>query len=96
MKALHGDNAIEVELSEQLCNKHPTFSVSLVKPSKSSDAEKFPLRNKAPQNIPPMESSGTKKITKVHKERQLTTKTVREYVASYSDPTCEDEWLAEN
>ncbi|MBW0520128.1 hypothetical protein O181_059843 [Austropuccinia psidii MF-1] len=26
-KALHGNNAIEVELSEELSNKHPTFPV---------------------------------------------------------------------
>ncbi|MBW0593818.1 hypothetical protein O181_133533, partial [Austropuccinia psidii MF-1] len=53
IKALHGENAVEVELSEELSNKHPTFPVSLIKPYKSSDAEKFPLRNKIPQAIPP-------------------------------------------
>ncbi|MBW0542093.1 hypothetical protein O181_081808 [Austropuccinia psidii MF-1] len=96
MKALHGENAIEVELSEELSNKHPTFPVSLVKPYKSSDSEKFPLRNKFPQNIPPIESSGTKEITKVLKEIKLRTRKVREYLVRYSDPACEDEWLAEN
>ncbi|MBW0493977.1 hypothetical protein O181_033692 [Austropuccinia psidii MF-1] len=45
IKALHGENAIEVELSEELSSKHPTFPVSLVKPYKSSDAGKFPLRD---------------------------------------------------
>ncbi|MBW0579814.1 hypothetical protein O181_119529 [Austropuccinia psidii MF-1] len=95
IKALHGENAVEVELSEELSNKHPTFPVSLVKPYKSSDAEKFPLRNKIPQVIPPIETSGTKKITKVLKERKLRTKKVREYLVRYSDPTCEDEWLEE-
>ncbi|MBW0531777.1 hypothetical protein O181_071492 [Austropuccinia psidii MF-1] len=48
IKALHAENAIEVELSEELSNKTPTFPVSLVKPYKSSDAEMFPLRNKVP------------------------------------------------
>ncbi|MBW0590477.1 hypothetical protein O181_130192 [Austropuccinia psidii MF-1] len=67
IKALHRENAIEVELSKELRNKHPTFPVDLVKPYKFSDAEKFPLRNKVPQNIPPIESSGTRKITKVLK-----------------------------
>ncbi|MBW0551794.1 hypothetical protein O181_091509 [Austropuccinia psidii MF-1] len=67
IKALHGENAVEVELSEELSNKHPKFSVSLIKPYKSSDAEKFPLRNKVPQAIPPIELSGIKKITKVLK-----------------------------
>ncbi|MBW0511760.1 hypothetical protein O181_051475 [Austropuccinia psidii MF-1] len=95
IKALHGENAIEVELSKELRNMHPKFPVSMVKPYKSSDAEKFPLRKKVPQNIPPIESSGTKKITKVLKERKLRANKGREYLVRYSDPTCEDEWLAE-
>ncbi|MBW0588498.1 hypothetical protein O181_128213 [Austropuccinia psidii MF-1] len=54
IKALHGENAVAVELSEELRNKHPTIPVSLIKPYKSSDAEKFPLWNKVPQAIPPI------------------------------------------
>ncbi|MBW0583823.1 hypothetical protein O181_123538 [Austropuccinia psidii MF-1] len=92
---LHGENAIEVELSAELSNKHPTFPVSLVKPYKCSDAEKFPLRNKVPQNITPIKSFFTRKITKVLKERNLRAKKGREYLVSYSDPPCEDEFLAE-
>ncbi|MBW0586277.1 hypothetical protein O181_125992 [Austropuccinia psidii MF-1] len=91
IKALHGENAVEVELSEELNNKHPTFPVSLIKPYKSSDSGEFPLRNKVPQVIPPMESSGSKRITKVLKERKLRTKKVREYLVRYSDPAYEDE-----
>ncbi|MBW0544263.1 hypothetical protein O181_083978 [Austropuccinia psidii MF-1] len=68
IKALHGENSVEVELSEELSHKHPTVPVSLIKPYKSSDAGKFPLRNKVPQGIPPIESSGIRKITKVLKE----------------------------
>ncbi|MBW0552216.1 hypothetical protein O181_091931 [Austropuccinia psidii MF-1] len=94
--ALHGENAVKVELSEELSNKHPTLPVSLIKPYKSSDAEKFPLRKNVSHNIPPVKSPRTKKITKVLKERKLRTKKVREYLVRYSDPTCEDEWLAEN
>ncbi|MBW0514959.1 hypothetical protein O181_054674 [Austropuccinia psidii MF-1] len=94
-KALHGENLVEVELSEELSNKHLTFPVSLIKPYKSSDAEKFPMRNKVPQVIPPIESSGIKRINKVLKERKLRTNKVWEYLVRYSDPTCEDEWLAE-
>ncbi|MBW0471671.1 hypothetical protein O181_011386 [Austropuccinia psidii MF-1] len=95
IKALHGENGIEVELSEELSKKHPTFPVSLVKQYKYGNSERFPLRNKAPHNIPPVESSGTKKITKVLKKRNLRTKKVKEYLVRYRDPTCEDEWLAE-
>ncbi|MBW0556500.1 hypothetical protein O181_096215 [Austropuccinia psidii MF-1] len=55
INALHGENAVEVELSEELRNKNPTFTVSLIKPYKSSDAEKFPLRNIVTKVIPPIE-----------------------------------------
>ncbi|MBW0562805.1 hypothetical protein O181_102520 [Austropuccinia psidii MF-1] len=70
IKALHGEKAIEVELSEELGNKHPKYQVSLVKPYKSSDAEKLPLRNKGPQHIPPIKLSGTRKITKALKDQK--------------------------
>ncbi|MBW0493154.1 hypothetical protein O181_032869 [Austropuccinia psidii MF-1] len=82
IKALHGANAIAVEISEQLSNKHPTFPVILIKPYNSSVAERFPLRNKVPQHIHPIESFGTKKITKVLKQSRLRTKKVREYHVS--------------
>ncbi|MBW0545436.1 hypothetical protein O181_085151 [Austropuccinia psidii MF-1] len=55
MEALHGENSVEVEVSEELSNKHPTFPVSLIKPYKSSDAEIFPLGNKVCQVIPTIE-----------------------------------------
>ncbi|MBW0490623.1 hypothetical protein O181_030338 [Austropuccinia psidii MF-1] len=45
IKALHRKNVVEVELSQELSNKHSTFLLSLIKPYKSSDAEKVPLRN---------------------------------------------------
>ncbi|MBW0498302.1 hypothetical protein O181_038017 [Austropuccinia psidii MF-1] len=38
IKPLHGENAVQVELSKELSNKHPTFPVSLIKPYKLSDA----------------------------------------------------------
>ncbi|MBW0484691.1 hypothetical protein O181_024406 [Austropuccinia psidii MF-1] len=91
IKALHGENSIEVESSEELSNKHPTSPVSLVNSYKSSYAEMFPLRNKVPQHIAPIESSGTRKIIKANKERELITKKVREYLVRYSYPACEDE-----
>ncbi|MBW0482080.1 hypothetical protein O181_021795 [Austropuccinia psidii MF-1] len=78
IKALHGGNSVEVELSEKISNKHPTFPVSLIKPYTSSDAERFPLRNKVPQVIPSIEPSGIKKISRFLKERKLRTNKVRE------------------
>ncbi|MBW0581817.1 hypothetical protein O181_121532, partial [Austropuccinia psidii MF-1] len=72
-KALHGKNSFELEISKELSNQHSTCPLSLIISYKSSDSEKFPLRNKAPQVISPIESSGIKKITKVLKERKLRT-----------------------
>ncbi|MBW0490067.1 hypothetical protein O181_029782 [Austropuccinia psidii MF-1] len=95
IKALNGKNAFQVEFFEEISNKHPTFPVSLIKPYKSGDAEKSPLRNNAPLHISPVESSATKKITKVLKERKLGTKKLREYLYTYSDPACDDELLEE-
>ncbi|MBW0569430.1 hypothetical protein O181_109145 [Austropuccinia psidii MF-1] len=37
IKALHGTNAVQVELSRELENKHPTFPDSLVNHYTSSD-----------------------------------------------------------
>ncbi|MBW0470700.1 hypothetical protein O181_010415 [Austropuccinia psidii MF-1] len=88
IKALHGENAFEVELSEVLSSKNPTFPVSLIKPYKSSDAENFPLRSKAPLYIPPVKPSGTNNITKFLRESKLRTKKVRQYLVRYSDPAC--------
>ncbi|MBW0540811.1 hypothetical protein O181_080526 [Austropuccinia psidii MF-1] len=54
-KALHGENSVEVELSDKLSNRDPKFPVSLIKPYKSSNAETFPLRNKVPKHMTPFE-----------------------------------------
>ncbi|MBW0524537.1 hypothetical protein O181_064252 [Austropuccinia psidii MF-1] len=77
LNSLHGQNEIQVELSEEPRNKYPTVIVSLVKPYKSSDAEKFPFRNEVPHHIPLIESSGTRIFTKAVKERKLRTNKVR-------------------
>ncbi|MBW0567504.1 hypothetical protein O181_107219 [Austropuccinia psidii MF-1] len=61
-KALHGPNAVQLELTGELMNKHPTFPVSLIKPYSSSDKRLFPLRNEPPLEIPPLEEGEEKKI----------------------------------
>ncbi|MBW0555687.1 hypothetical protein O181_095402 [Austropuccinia psidii MF-1] len=76
-----------------LCNKHPTFPVSLIKPYSSTDKELFSLRNKPPLKIPPLEEGEEKKIVKVLKERRTRNKKVREYLVRYRHPTQEAEWL---
>ncbi|MBW0478522.1 hypothetical protein O181_018237 [Austropuccinia psidii MF-1] len=39
--ALHGTNAVQVELSGELENNHPTFTVSLIKPYQQAEKEFF-------------------------------------------------------
>ncbi|MBW0511127.1 hypothetical protein O181_050842 [Austropuccinia psidii MF-1] len=94
--ALHGTNAVQVELSGELENKHPTFPVNLMKPYQPADKEFFPLRNPTPLTVPPVEQSEDKKIKIGIKERRLRGKKQREYLIRYGNPVHEDEWLAES
>ncbi|MBW0512388.1 hypothetical protein O181_052103 [Austropuccinia psidii MF-1] len=71
IKALHGINEVQVEMSGELENKHPTFPPSLVKNYPSSDKESFTLRNETPLEVPPLDHSKEKKVLKVLKERRL-------------------------
>ncbi|MBW0549709.1 hypothetical protein O181_089424 [Austropuccinia psidii MF-1] len=48
IKALHGPNAVQLELTGELMNKHTAFPVSLNKLYSSFDKELFPLRKKPP------------------------------------------------
>ncbi|MBW0527643.1 hypothetical protein O181_067358 [Austropuccinia psidii MF-1] len=63
IKALHVTNAIQVQLSEELENKNPTFPVSILKHYTSSDKELFPLRNETPLEVSPLDQSEEKKST---------------------------------
>ncbi|MBW0529318.1 hypothetical protein O181_069033 [Austropuccinia psidii MF-1] len=81
--ALHGTNAIRVELSGELENKYPTFPVSLIKPYQPADKELFSLRNPTPLTVPPVEQSEDKNITKFIKERRLRGKKKIEYPFRY-------------
>ncbi|MBW0587781.1 hypothetical protein O181_127496 [Austropuccinia psidii MF-1] len=93
IKALHGLNAVQLELTGELMNKHPTFPVSLIKPYSPSDKELFPLRNKPTLEITPLEEGEEKKIVKFLKERRTRNKKEREYLVRYRNSTQEDEWL---
>ncbi|MBW0562644.1 hypothetical protein O181_102359 [Austropuccinia psidii MF-1] len=95
IKVLHGLNAVQLELTGELMNKAPTFPVSLMKPYSSSEKELFPLINKPPLEIPPLEEGEEKKIVKVLKERGTKNKKERVYLVRYRNPTQEDEWLLE-
>ncbi|MBW0571716.1 hypothetical protein O181_111431 [Austropuccinia psidii MF-1] len=96
IKALHGKNAVQVELSGEMENKHPDFPVSLVKHYTSSDKELFPLRNETPLEVPPLDQSEDKKVLKVLKERRLRGKNEREYLVRYRNPQHEDELIEES
>ncbi|MBW0519379.1 hypothetical protein O181_059094 [Austropuccinia psidii MF-1] len=69
--ALHGTNAVQVDLSGELGKKHPTFPVSLIKPYQPADKELFPLRNPTPLTVQLVEQNEDKKIKKFIKERRL-------------------------
>ncbi|MBW0545660.1 hypothetical protein O181_085375 [Austropuccinia psidii MF-1] len=74
IKALHGPNAVQLDLAGELMNKHPTFPVSLIKRYSSGEKELFPLKNKPPLEIPPLEEGEEKKIVKFRKERSTRNK----------------------
>ncbi|MBW0547341.1 hypothetical protein O181_087056 [Austropuccinia psidii MF-1] len=69
IEPLHGTNAVKVELSVELENKHPTSPVSLVKHYTSSDKELFPLKSETPFGLTPLDQSEEKGVLKVLKER---------------------------
>ncbi|MBW0473809.1 hypothetical protein O181_013524 [Austropuccinia psidii MF-1] len=61
IKALHGPNSLQVELTGELRKKHPSFPVSLIKPYRLSDKELSPLRSIPLLKTPPIEE-GEEKI----------------------------------
>ncbi|MBW0502463.1 hypothetical protein O181_042178 [Austropuccinia psidii MF-1] len=93
IKALHGPNTVQLELTGELMNKHSNFPVNLINPYSSSDKELFPLRNEPPSEIHPLEEGEENKIVEVLKERRKRNKKEREYLVRYRNPTQEDEWL---
>ncbi|MBW0565303.1 hypothetical protein O181_105018, partial [Austropuccinia psidii MF-1] len=95
IKALHGPNSVQLDLTGEVMNKHPASPVNLIKPYRSNNKKSFPLRNKPPLKIPPLEEGEEKKIVKVLKERRTRNKKEREYLVRYRNPAQEDEWLLE-
>ncbi|MBW0460709.1 hypothetical protein O181_000424 [Austropuccinia psidii MF-1] len=95
IRALHGPNAVQLDLTGALMNKHPTFPVILIKPYSSSDKELFPLINKPPLEIPPLEEGEENKIVKVPQEIRTRNKKERKDLVRYRNATQEDKWLLE-
>ncbi|MBW0518851.1 hypothetical protein O181_058566 [Austropuccinia psidii MF-1] len=95
IRALHGPNAVQLELTGELMNKHPSFPLGLIKPYSSSEKELFPVRNEPPLEIQLLEEVEEKKIVKVFKERRTRNKKEMEYIVRYRKPTQKHEWLLE-
>ncbi|MBW0563290.1 hypothetical protein O181_103005 [Austropuccinia psidii MF-1] len=95
IKQLHGSNSVQLELTGELMNKHPSFPVSLIKSYSSSDKELFSLRNKPSLKIHASEKREENKIVKVLKERRTRNKKEREYLVRYRNPAQEDDCLIE-
>ncbi|MBW0586923.1 hypothetical protein O181_126638 [Austropuccinia psidii MF-1] len=70
IKSLHRPNAVQLELTGNLMDKHLAFPVILMKPYSSSEKDLIPFRNKPPFEIPPSEEGEENKIVKVLKERR--------------------------
>ncbi|MBW0547899.1 hypothetical protein O181_087614 [Austropuccinia psidii MF-1] len=85
IKALHWTNEVQVDLSGESENKHPTFRVGLVKHYTSSDKELFPLRNETPLELPPLDQIEEKKVLKVLKQRSFRGKDEREYLVRHKN-----------
>ncbi|MBW0549820.1 hypothetical protein O181_089535 [Austropuccinia psidii MF-1] len=69
--SLHGTNLVQVGLSGELENKHPTFPVSLIKPYKPADEELFPLRNPTtPLTVTSVEQNEEKKGKESHQRKE--------------------------
>ncbi|MBW0551075.1 hypothetical protein O181_090790 [Austropuccinia psidii MF-1] len=72
-------------------SKHPAFPVSLIKPYSSSEKALFPLINKPPLEIPPIEEGEEEKVLRVLEEQRTRNKKEREYLVRYRYPAQEDE-----
>ncbi|MBW0546985.1 hypothetical protein O181_086700 [Austropuccinia psidii MF-1] len=64
--ALNGINAVQVELSGELENKHSTFPVSLINHYQPAYKKLFPLRKATPLTVPPVEQNEDKKDKEIH------------------------------
>ncbi|MBW0479599.1 hypothetical protein O181_019314 [Austropuccinia psidii MF-1] len=94
IKELHGPNAVQLELTGELMNKHPAFPVSFIRPYSSCEKVFYPLRNKPALEIPLLEGE-ERKIVKFLNKRRTKNKKVRVYVVWYKSPIQEYKWLLE-
>ncbi|KAI7959400.1 hypothetical protein MJO28_003191 [Puccinia striiformis f. sp. tritici] len=97
IKQLHGKNAVEVILSEELYRKHPVFPVSLIKPyTGRPEQPDVPSKPVPIADIPQSEKFKVHKILRDKKERVLG-KDTRLYLVRYKNQSADkDEWLPES
>jgi len=97
IKQLHGKNAVEVILSEELSRKHPVFPVSLVKPyTTRSETEEKTTTPIPMADTPSSDQLKVHKILKEKKER-VNGKDIRLYLVRYKNQSADkDEWLPES
>ncbi|MBW0487314.1 hypothetical protein O181_027029 [Austropuccinia psidii MF-1] len=95
IREVHGPDAVQLEFTGELINKPPNFPVILMHPYTSSDKELFPLIDKPPLDIPPLEEEEEKKIVKVLQEKKTRNKEESKYLVGYKDPDQEDQWIIE-
>ncbi|MBW0466616.1 hypothetical protein O181_006331 [Austropuccinia psidii MF-1] len=73
IKALHGPDAVQLELTGELMNKNPTFPVSLIYLKAQVTKNFFPKKH-TNTLIPPLEEGEENKTVKVLKERRTRNK----------------------
>ncbi|MBW0519177.1 hypothetical protein O181_058892 [Austropuccinia psidii MF-1] len=95
IRSLHGPNAVQIELTGELLNKHQILPVSLIETYSSSHMELIPLISEPPLETPHLEEGEEKENVKFLKERRTRNKKEREDLVRYRNPTQEDEWLLE-
>ncbi|MBW0551814.1 hypothetical protein O181_091529 [Austropuccinia psidii MF-1] len=93
IRALNGPNAVKLEFTGELMNKHSTFPLVLIKTFISSDKELFLQRNKPPFVIFPLEEGEERRIVKFLKESSTSNRKEREYFVRYRNPAQKDEGL---
>ena len=93
---MHGKNAVEVILSEELSRKHLVFPVSLVKHFKPREGSNLPPAIVPIEPDPVKEKGKFRRILRDKKER-VQGKDIRLYLVRYKGESADkDEWLPEN
>jgi len=96
-----GPNAIEVNLTKEFNRRHPVFPISLTKPHKSAEPDRFPKRTNNPPPVPDLiDGEEEYEIESIVKHRTIRTKGKKpttEYLVRWKGyDESEDLWLPES